>query len=201
MTSDNKLKVTFYGGAGTVTGANFLVENSNIKFLLDCGLSQGEQVGTRTNWSPFPYDPKEIDFLFISHSHLDHIGLIPRLVREGFRGKIYSTPPTKDISEVMLVDSLGLLEKEAKKEGKPILYSEEDVDMAIKLWETAPYRETFDISDKIKITFRDSGHVLGSAMIEIEHNSKRLLYTGDMGNSPSSLLNDTEAITAAYSLM
>lgn len=191
---NNKLKIHFFGGTGTVTGANFLLENSGKKILMDCGVMQGEMPEERTNRSPFPYDPKEIDYLFVSHAHLDHVGLIPRLVREGFKGRIVSTPPTKDIAEAVLIDSLGVLRKEAKTEDKPALYSEEEVEDAMKIWDTIPYRKPFEIEDDLKITLRDSGHIIGSAMFEVEHGGRRLLYTGDLGNSPSPLLNDTEIV-------
>ncbi|HRY62616.1 MAG TPA: MBL fold metallo-hydrolase [Candidatus Paceibacterota bacterium] len=192
---NDKLKFNFYGGAGTVTGANFLIEVQGLKILLDCGVMQGETIEDRTNRSPFPYNPEEINYLFVSHAHLDHVGLIPRLVREGFRGKIFSTPPTKDITEALLIDSLGVLRKEAKAEDKPALYTEEEVENAMKLWETIPYRQGIKLKDDLTITFRDSGHIIGSAMFEIFHAGKKILYTGDLGNSPSPLLNDTEMVT------
>lgn len=198
---NNRLKVTFYGGAGTVTGANFLVEDGGEKILLDCGLMQGEPLEDKVNRSPFPYDPKTINFLIISHSHLDHVGLIPRLVKEGFRGRIISTPPTKDISKEILEDSLGILGKQAMAEGKPLLYNKEDVACVMELWETIPFRKTIKLTDDIEISFKDSGHVIGSAMTEIVYRGKKLVYTGDLGNSPSPLLNDTEDITDADYLM
>lgn len=199
--SDNKLKVSFFGGSGTVTGANFLVEGFGQKILLDCGLMQGEQEEKDVNRTPFPYDPKEIDSLLISHSHLDHIGLIPRLVKEGFRGKIFSTPPTKEISEVMLVDSLGVLTKEAKAQDKPLIYEEEDVRKAMGNWETFPYGEEVQISNDIQFRMKDSGHVMGSSMFEIGFNGKKLVYTGDLGNSPSPFLRDTEDLKNVDYLM
>ncbi len=198
---NNKLKVTFYGGAGTVTGANFLVEDGGEKILLDCGLMQGEPLEDKVNRSPFPYDPATIKYLIISHSHLDHVGLIPRLVKEGFRGKIISTLPTKDISKEILEDSLGILGKQARAEGKPLLYDKEDVACVMDLWETIPYRKTMKITDDVEIAFKESGHVIGSAMTEIIYKGKKLVYTGDLGNSSSPLLNDTEEITDADYLM
>ena len=198
-----KLKMSFFGGAGTVTGANFLLEDpdSDLKILLDCGLLQGEGSDDEKNRNPFPYDPKTITYLFISHTHIDHVGLIPRLVKEGFSGKIYSTPPTKEISEVVLLDSMGILGKEAKKAGKEPLYAEEDVKRSIELWETFGYHEEYEFPEGFHLNFRDSGHVLGSAMIEIIINGKKFVYTGDLGNSPSPLLHDTEVIDDATYLV
>lgn len=192
---NDKLKFNFFGGAGTVTGANFLVEVQDLKILFDCGVMQGEIIEDRTNRSPLPYVPAEIDYLFVSHAHLDHVGLIPRIVKEGFKGRIISTPPTKDLAEAILIDSLGVLRKEAKTEDKPALYSEEDVASAMALWETLPYHQEMRLKDDLTITLRDSGHIIGSAMFEIVHAGKRLMYTGDLGNSPSPLLNDTEMVS------
>lgn len=191
---NDKLKFNFFGGAGTVTGANFLVEVQNLKILFDCGVMQGETVEDRTNRSPLPYVPAEVDYLFVSHAHLDHVGLIPRLVKEGFKGKIISTPPTMELAEAVLIDSLGVLRKESRAENKPDLYSEEDVAAAMALWEAFPYRQEIKLKDDLTITMRDSGHIIGSAMMEISHKGKRIMYTGDLGNSPSPLLNDTEVV-------
>lgn len=103
------LKLTFAGGTGSVTGANFLVEGEGIKFLVDCGLNQGTKMADDKNWDPFIYDPTTIDYLFITHAHIDHIGRIPKLFHDGFKGTIYSTIPTKDITELMLEDTANIL--------------------------------------------------------------------------------------------
>ena len=193
----DKLKVTFYGGTGTVTGANFLVETTdlkeNIKFLVDCGLFQGAKIGEEKNMEKFPYDPSEIDFLFVTHAHIDHTGRIPKLVRDGFKGKIYSTPPTMDISGVMLEDSMGVLGKEAKRDNHPPIYERKDVERAMQLWHTFDFHEQFNIGP-IGVRFLISGHVLGSAMIELTYNGKKMVFTGDLGNTPSPLLRDTEKL-------
>src|SRR4051812_18095316 len=108
--SHMKPKLTFYGGVGTVTGANFLFEVADKKILVDCGLEQGSQFAEERNRDPFAYSPADIDILFITHAHADHIGRIPKLVREGFRGAIYSTPATRDLTGVMLPDTLRIIE-------------------------------------------------------------------------------------------
>src|SRR5258706_7846559 len=114
--SASSWKLTFYGGVGTVTGANFLLEGGGKRIVVDCGLIQGHfKVGDKDNRTPFPYDPKAVDVVFITHPHIDHVGRLPKLVRDGFAGTVYSTPPTKEIAEVMLLDSLGVLEKEAAR--------------------------------------------------------------------------------------
>src|SRR5574343_654929 len=109
MEKDKNLKLTFCSGAGTVTGANFLLEGNGKKFLIDCGLIQGEKFIDELNWTKFPYDASEIDILFVTHSHVDHIGRIPKLIHEGFKGKIISVEPTKFITREMLSDTAQLL--------------------------------------------------------------------------------------------
>jgi metallo-beta-lactamase family protein len=191
-----KLSITFCSGAGTATGANFLLETEKAdgpKFLIDCGLLQGPKVAEDKNREPFPYDPKSIDALFVTHAHLDHIGRIPQLVKDGFRGKIYSTAPTKEIAKLSLIDSLGVLEKEARNHGQPLLYGEREVDQALALWEAHEYHDEIKISD-FTVVIRDAGHILGSAMYEFQYKGKKILFTGDLGNSPAPLLRDTELV-------
>lgn len=192
-----KLKLTFYGGTGTVTGANFLLESPDKKILIDAGLFQGPKIGDDKNRIPFPYDPSTIDILLVTHAHIDHIGRIPKLVKDGFKGDIYSTQPTKDISELMLIDSMGVLGKEAKGDKKDPIYSKEDVNKSINLWKTIPYHQAFDLGGGLSLKMKDAGHILGSAMMEITYNGKKIVFTGDLGNSPAPLLRDTEEINDA----
>ncbi len=170
-----------------------LKEEGGTTLLFDCGLVQGEKVGDDSNSIPFAYDPSTVDMLIVSHAHLDHIGRIPKLVKDGFKGRILSTPPTKDIAEVMLADSLGVLEKEAKNGNHEPLYSMADVSKAMSLWDTAGYHEPITVGN-FSLLFKDAGHILGSAMTEVTYGSKKILFTGDLGNSPEPLLRDTEAI-------
>lgn len=194
--TDKKLfgTISFYGATGDVTGANFLIEIAGKKILVDCGLHQGEQADQdpTSNFRDFPYDPATIDILFVTHAHTDHIGKIPKLVGDGFRGVIYSTPPTKDISALMFDDALGLMEREAKeKEIKP-MYTKNDIERTLELWKVVSYHNHLDIGNGISVQFYDAGHVLGSAMIEFSYGGKKLLCTGDLGNTPTTLLKDTE---------
>ena len=194
--TDKKLfgTISFYGATGDVTGANFLIEIAGKKLLVDCGLHQGEQADNdpTSNYREFPYDPATIDILFVTHAHTDHIGKIPKLVRDGFRGVIYSTPPTKDISALMFDDALGLMERDAKeKEIKP-MYDKNDIAKALELWKVVSYHNHLDIGNDISVQFYDAGHVLGSAMVEFSYGGKKLLCTGDLGNTPTTLLKDTE---------
>lgn len=197
-----KATLYFHSGAGTVTGANFLFETEEgTKILLDCGMLQGSKVADDKNWEPFPYDPKEIKALFISHPHIDHVGRIPRLVREGFTGTIYSTAPAKEISLLLLEDSMGVLEKERKQDNKPEpLYDADDVKKAAALWEARDYHDPIHV-EEVLVVLRDAGHVIGSAMSEITYNGTKFVYTGDLGNSPSPIVRDTEKVTDATYLM
>ncbi len=194
----NKFSITFYGGAGSVTGANFLFETEEggerHRVLIDCGLEQNGKVCPPENFAPFPYDPASIDALFVTHGHLDHVGRIGKLVREGFKGKIYSTPPTKDIAELIMLDSLGVMEKERKGTSLPPLYEPADVEEAMRQWQTFGYHDVLRLGN-LQAVFRDAGHILGSSMVEFTLAGKKILFTGDLGNSPMPLLPDTEKIT------
>jgi metallo-beta-lactamase family protein len=189
-------KITFCAGAGSVTGANFLFEIDGKKILVDCGLTQGTEIAEDVNWAPFPYNPKEIDILFITHAHVDHIGKIPKLIHEGFNGKIYSTKPTRALTLPMLEDTAGILSKN-RQFNLDKIYSEENIKKAFLLWLSFDYHEKINITPDLQVSFKNAGHVLGSAMIEFIYNGKKVLFTGDLGNSPSPLLPDTEKITDA----
>lgn len=197
MAKDLKLK--FCGGVGQVTGANFLLKSKKTKILVDCGLVQGRQIGEDKNRAKFPYVPKTIDILIVTHAHIDHIGRIPKLVREGFKGVIYSTPRTMELAAPMLEDSLGVLEKEAARDGKEPLYKQKDVDDAMKLWKTIPYYKPTSLNEEFDVLFKDAGHVLGSAIVELTYkpSNKKVVFTGDLGNSPTPLLKDTDKVTDA----
>ncbi len=192
-----KLKLTFCGGVGSVTGANFLLESPDMKILIDCGLEQGTRYSAPKNATPFIYDPKSIDLLLVTHAHIDHTGRIPKLVKEGFKGKIYSTPETKALALVMLEDSMKLMEREAEHEKKEPLFNADDVHKTFNLWKTIPYHKKTDLGEGFEVFIKDAGHVLGSSMYEITYNGKKIVFTGDLGNSPTLLLRDTEDITDA----
>jgi len=193
-------KITFFGGTGSVTGSNFLLEIDGKRILVDCGLTQGFKLADDINWDPFPYDPKAIDILFVSHGHVDHLGRIPKLIKEGFRGRIYSTEPTKGLAVPMLEDTAGILSKNTDL-GLDKIYTEENIKLALSLWQGFNYHEKIKITENVEVCFLNAGHILGSAMVEFVYNGKKILFTGDLGNSPSPILPDTEKITDANYLI
>jgi metallo-beta-lactamase family protein len=193
--------LTFHGATGEVTGANFLLEIDGKKILVDCGLHQGTSAEEDKNWTTFAYDPKDIDFLFVTHAHSDHIGKIPKLVRDGFRGVIYGTEPTKEISQLMFKDAIGLLEEDAKDRGEKVLYEEKDIEQTMALWKPIPYHDKVVITPDLSVTLYDAGHVLGSAMYEFNYKGKKMLFTGDLGNTPTPLLRDTEVFEEPHFLL
>ncbi len=196
MANEKKLKITFCSGAGTVTGANFLLEGNEKKFLIDCGLIQGEKLADDLNWEEFTYDASQIDILFVTHCHIDHIGRIPKLISEGFNGRIVSTIPSKEITEIMLADTAHILSREVDL-GLDKIYTTENIKKAMDLWETLEYGQKLNVDHGFQFSFRDAGHILGSGMLEIIYNDKKIVFTGDLGNSPSPLLPDTDIITDA----
>jgi metallo-beta-lactamase family protein len=189
------MKLSFFGGVGEATGANYILESGGTKIMVDCGLHQGSHYASRENFEPFPYDPKEIVAVFITHAHLDHIGRLPSLVKAGFAGKIYSTSATKDFAELMLLDSEHILFKEAEREHKPALYNAEDINRTLALWHRLAYHQIFTIGDFTVEPF-DAGHILGSAFYKITAEGKTIVFSGDLGNTPALIIKPTETIDA-----
>lgn len=190
---EKKLKITFYGGTGSPTGSNFMISDGKTNLLVDCGLFQGRQIGEDVNRKDFSYDPNTVDALFVTHAHIDHIGRIPKLVRDGFSGPIYSTPPTHDISARMLEDTLGILKEEAREEKISPLYEQADLNRAMSSWKELSYHQEITVGD-FRIRLRIAGHILGSSLVEFIYNDKRIVFSGDLGNSPTPLLRDTESL-------
>ncbi len=193
---EKKLKLTFCGGTGSVTGANFLLESEDKKFLIDCGLTQGAKLADDVNWDPFLYDPSTIDILFITHAHIDHVGRIPKLINDGFKGRIVSTIPSKDIAALMIEDTNHILNKTTEHDLDKI-YTEENLKKIMSLWETIDYHQTLNVDHGFQFFFQDAGHILGSGMLNVIYNGKKIVFTGDLGNSPSPILCDTEKVTDA----
>ncbi|HAF71118.1 TPA: MBL fold metallo-hydrolase [Candidatus Acetothermia bacterium] len=193
------MQITFWGAAGTVTGSCHLVEAAGIKLLLDCGMFQGHEEGK--NRRPFPFDPKEVDYVVLTHAHLDHCGMIPRLVREGFAGQVLSTPPTADLARLILLDAAHLQEEEAERQarkaarrGEPPptpLFDLGDVLSAMDHFSLrVGYGQEVELAPGVKVKLHDAGHILGSAMVELSAAGHSLLYSGDLGSWGRPIVRD-----------
>ncbi len=181
------MKLTFAGAAGTVTGSCFHLEAGGQRILVDCGMFQGLPEMEARNLAPFPFDPKGVDWVLLTHGHLDHLGLIPRLVREGFRGQGACTLPTRDIAHVMLLDAARIQEEE----GEAALYTVADALAALDLFQTRlEYGEEFALNGDVRIRFHDAGHILGAAFVEIQAEGKTIVFSGDLGNRGKPLVED-----------
>lgn len=190
----NSPSLCFCGGVESVTGANFLFRTQDVSMLIDCGMAQGVDVSEEFNPTEFSYNPAEIDVLIVTHAHMDHIGRIPHLVKAGFNGKIYGTEPTKALTQIMLHDALGHEEYAAQKEGRAPYFSQNEINKIIELWKVVSLHNKTQLAPDVHCTFYDAGHILGSVQAVIETGEYKVCFTGDLGNSPSPLLRDTEKI-------
>ncbi len=202
------MRVEFLGGARTVTGSATLLERNSLRWLVDCGMFQGGKEIEARNQSTRSYYPGDLSFILLTHAHIDHSGLIPKMVKDGFRGKVICTKATFDLCEIMLRDSGHIQEMEAewqnrrhqrsgKKEVLP-LYTVKDVEKSLRFFQPIRYDEIFSIADGVKVCFRDAGHILGSAMIEIWAEEggleKKLIFSGDLGSLNQPLIRDPSTI-------
>jgi len=195
-----KSTLTFCGGAGSVTGANFLLDTGSAKILVDCGILQQEHDCGEENFRPFSYEPRDVTALIVTHAHADHIGRIPKLVKDGFRGKIYSTAPTKDLAALMFEDALHVMQEHEERNGCGLLYEKDDAEKSLSLWETREYHSPFEVADT-SVEFFDAGHILGSAFVKIARAGRTIIFSGDLGNTPEPLLRDTESPMGANYLV
>jgi metallo-beta-lactamase family protein len=190
------MKLTFCGAAEEVTGSSYLLEADGKKVLVDCGLHQGTHYAEERNFEPFPFDPKSLAAVFVTHAHIDHIGRLPKLVKDGFRGKVFSTPPTRDFAELLLLDSEHLLAKDAQERGLEPLYDAEDVKHLMRLWHETEYHQKISVGD-VHGELWNAGHILGSAIVRLEAEGKSVVFTGDLGNYPPSIIQTTEFVPKA----
>jgi len=206
------MKITFLGATRTVTGSNFLVEGAGKKFLVDCGMWQGKAEQEMENSQEFEFNPSEIDFMLLTHAHIDHSGRIPKLYNEGFRNKVYAHKATCDLCTLMLPDSGHIQETEAewknkkrKRKGEePIepIYTAEDAVRCLEIFEPVQYDQIIEITPEIHVRFNDAGHMLGSSIIEVwvkeGDKETKTVFTGDIGNndipllSPPTMIEDTD---------
>src|SRR3990172_13253423 len=189
----NLMKLTFHGAVGLVTGSNYLLESGDTKILVDCGMFQGSNFCERMNFDQFKYNPEEISAVLVTHAHIDHTGRLPKLFKEGFSGTVYSTPPTRDFAELLLIDSEHLLIQEAERLHLPPIYNMENITGLMELWKGVPYHESFRVGP-FKIEFYNAGHILGSSIIVIEAEGKKIVFSGDLGNSPAPMIGLRENV-------
>jgi len=195
------MKIHFLGAARTVTGSMHILETEGTRILLDCGMFQGDRVKAEEINKSFPFDVNTIDYMVLSHSHIDHSGLVPRLVSQGFGKNIYMTAATKDLAEIMLRDSARIQEM---NEDTP-LYTSDNVENSFQYFVPQEYDVPFKINDKITVTFRDAGHILGSAITEFRIKEggavKTFVFTGDLGRKNTPIIRDPYQIQQADALV
>ncbi|SHE27497.1 metallo-beta-lactamase family protein [Tissierella praeacuta DSM 18095] len=205
------MDIKFYGAAKMVTGSNYLVKTEKYNIIIDCGMFQGNEEIERLNYNNFPYDPKEIDFLILTHAHIDHSGRIPKLVKEGFTGRIITTNATYDLCKIMLKDSAKIQESDVEWEnrkrqraGKPPiepLYTMDNAESSLKYFEPYFIDQKIKINDNIQIRFKDAGHILGSAIVElwVKEGSEevKLVFSGDLGMPGRPIINNPDYIDEA----
>ena len=204
--------LNFYGAIQQVTGSCYLIESRDgAKVLLECGMRQGRREEDEGNRSAFPFDPQSLDAVVVSHAHIDHTGLLPKLVAAGYRGPIFATDATCELMELMLLDSAFIQEKDAEWEnkwrlrmGKPAispLYTTADAERTLSLRKPVPYGESREVAKGVNVTFHNAGHILGSAIVELEvqdhHLTRRLVFSGDLGNTCSPLMQHPSILTQA----
>lgn len=207
------MRLHFLGAARQVTGSCYLLEVEGLRLVVDCGLFQ-ERAYLGRNWAPFPIPPETIHFLLLTHAHLDHCGLLPRLVQAGFRGSVVTTAATRDLAEIVLQDSAHIQREDAEfkkkrhgREGRtgphPVvpLYTEEDVNAATALFRTLPYDRPIPLNDRVRVTFHDAGHILGAAMLELSvgrnGDGRTVLFSGDIGEWDKPIIRDPSVFERA----
>ncbi len=196
------IRITSYGAAKGVTGSCHLLEVESLRILIDCGMFQGQE--EEKNYEPFPFDPKDIDYLILTHAHIDHCGRIPLLVKEGFKGKILCTKPTAQIARIMLLDASRVMEetyrsrlKKAERLGEevnPPLYEELDVLESFEHFRSPyiSYHKWYNLTPKVKFMLKDAGHILGSAFVQLDINGTLITFSGDLGNRGKPIVKDPE---------
>jgi len=206
------MKLSFLGATKIVTGSNFLIETKNSKFLIDCGMFQGSKSIDRMNYQPFSFNPNEIDFIILSHAHIDHSGRIPKLIKEGFKGSIYSTKATADLCSIMLPDSGHIQEienewdnRKRRRSGEKLrepLYTMKEAEESLRYFKPVLYDQKIALNEEVTLRFRDAGHILGSSIIELwikeeKGRETKLVFSGDLGRRNRPILRDPSLIDEA----
>jgi metallo-beta-lactamase family protein len=204
------MRIKFCGAARQVTGSCFVFEAGTCRFAVDCGLFQGGRTEREQNLKPFAFDPRELDFVLLTHAHLDHSGLLPRLAAQGFTGPIYATAATRDLLSVLLLDSAYLQQAEAERAARhgremTLLYDSEEARAVLRQVRTVPYEHVFDPAPGVRVRLRDAGHILGSAIVEawLTGNGRtcKVVVSGDLGQPGRPILRDPATIDSADVLL
>lgn len=212
------MRISFFGASKIVTGSCYLIETGDLKFLVDCGMFQGPKEIREFNYHNFLFNPADIDYVLLTHAHIDHSGLLPKLYNKGFKGKIISTSGTIELCEILLPDSAYIQETEVKRinkknlrSGRPLInpiYTVEDAYSVLKFFEKIEYNQELQLSDDLKIIFRNSGHILGSGFIEIYYNDTKknkklkIIFSGDLGHDNLAIIKKPERpLTADFLIL
>ena len=205
------MKVKFCGAAKIVTGSCYWIKVGKTQVLVDCGMFQGMKEITRRNYEKFQFDPKKIKYVFLTHAHIDHSGLLPKLFAQGFNGKILVTSATFDLCKIMLADSAHIQEKDIERENRrrhregleprEPLYTIDDVKKCSRSFKTIKYNKNYQVDDRIKLRYRDAGHIVGASIVELtiteKGKTKKLVFSGDIGQWNIPIVKDPTLIDSA----
>lgn len=189
------MQIIFYGAAHEVTGSCSLFETKGRRFLVDCGMFQGDEELEKKNAEPLPFDPTTLTAVFVTHAHLDHVGRLPLLIKGGFTGHFYATPPTVELAKLIMEDALEVMSYDHKKFGKPVMYDAVHIAGVMEQFKAVEYDEQ-TVLEGLTVTFHDAGHIFGSAFIEFAIEGKKVVFSGDVGNVNVPILRDTEPLPA-----
>lgn len=188
------MKISFFGAAHEVTGSCFLLETEEKNILVDCGMFQGSNFNEARNHDTFPFDPNDLDAVFVTHAHADHTGRIPKLVRDGFNGPMYMTKATAELARIIWEDAHSIMVADEEKFQTPVLYDATDIERAVGQCQGVDYRTPVDFGGGVKAVWKDAGHIFGAAFIEVTAHGKTVVFSGDIGNTDVPILRDTDRL-------